>query len=600
MIKIERNRIILGVLVSMMLIILPKGAWAEDNINWSSYLEEKINEGYEVELYQDMEMLNKERVDKRQDIEHTLRASDNALPESFNTLRSVDDEKMDNMDTFNKEIAAKQQQKKQVVSNITAFRYVKHTDGSVVYSKNGLTARIEDLRIVDELGNISYENRYNFQYNDKRLLVSYEADRTDELGNVTHIKWYGAQYTPDSLWYANYETNANKNLLEYYTEEVDAAGNVRVARWEAHEYDGKLVKSFSQEIDDSVYGKTSFTRSHIEYYKNDYERPTAYYEEGIGRDGYEYSLKKENITYNNGRKNQVTGYHEEMTRFYPEGGYEKVTTDAKFNYQPIPHPFGPDVEDPDPDRIAESIITTTTEHTDGSNKTETTSTKYEYNGNNQLVGASGLQEFQGQGAKWWEFKDSQGHQLCRTEDDDGNVSYFYIDPLTNEVVFVAEEEVTATLQDGQKFNGTSTLAYEIFYGQPMASATTSTTHYYTPLTLQLIKTEESTTTYDNGLVNNFRRLLSTSQHSEATFVLQDDDGRPRSEVRDIDTIYLFAENGNLIDAFGVGTGSGYLLTDDYGWMEYTLDIAQEYEVIQGEAKQTESDEVQIYKQRVLY
>ena len=128
----------------------------------------------------------------------------------------------------------------------------------------------------------------------------------------------------------------------------------------------------------------------------------------------------------------------------------------------------------------------------------------------------------------------------------------------------------------------------------MAKESYSTTQYYSPGDGSLVSTQETTRSFTNGLVNNLRRLLSTSDHSVTTYTKTDPDGNPQYSLNDVITDYIHAENGNLVDAIGIGTGSGYLLTED-GWMAYDSDISADYSIYLGEAMQDHYQEVKDYK-----
>jgi hypothetical protein len=252
------------------------------------------------------------------------------------------------------------------------------------------------------------------------------------------------------------------------------------------------------------------------------------------------------------------------------------------------------VEELDPNKLLEAIITTTTESPDGSARTETTTTAYNYDADNQLIGASGHTEFSGQEADWWEFKDIEGHTLRRHEDEEGNITYSYVDPETKETIIVSEDQVIATLKDGNRYNGASDIQYEILYGKPMAKQIDTTTSYYHAENLSLISIQKSTVIHTNGLVNNLRRVLSTQTNNETTYVSTDYEGRPQKEIQDFVTTYVYADNGNLIDAFGEGTGSGYEFNEEKGWTNYTSTIEIDYQIILGEARQKEFIETKHY------
>ncbi|MBU4589887.1 MAG: hypothetical protein KKG01_03080, partial [Candidatus Omnitrophica bacterium] len=134
---------------------------------------------------------------------------------------------------------------------VSEFKYVLNKDGSRVNYIDGLPSSIQNERIVDALGQASIKNTWDMKYDERRLLVSYNADMTDHLGRVTTIDWSGATYTPDSVFYADDTTNANKLLTGYHQEITDHEGNVTVIDWSGATYDGKDLKSYHEEIVDS-------------------------------------------------------------------------------------------------------------------------------------------------------------------------------------------------------------------------------------------------------------------------------------------------------------------------------------------------------------
>ncbi len=560
---------------------------------YREYLDNKIKYGYDIEIFTALENRQKERINKKNQIEEMVSDSYQAGSSSAYEIQESQTEKIENARILNTEIAQQRIQRLQVASAQTEFNYVKHSDGKTVYSQDGLTRRIENERVVDEFGNLIIKDTHNMQYNDKRLLISYEAILTDILGNTTYLYWYGADYTADSLFYGGPDTNANKNMTKYYLKEIDSAGNAKLTHWQALSYDGKLLRAFHQKIEDSIYGKTEFTRSNITYKNNNPELVSSFHEKGIGNDNLAYTSNRTNIKYND--KKQITAYHEEIITTQIDDTQIKTIIDAQFKYLPVPHQFGPDVEEPDPDRLSESIITTTTINPDGSKRTETTTTSYNYDTRQQLSGASGKSSFVGQEASWYEYTDSEGHILSRNKDEDGNVTYSYVNPQTLEIVIVPEEEVTITLKDGIKYSGTSEIQYEILYGKPMTSKAHSITSYYDPETLTLFKTEESTITYNNGLVNNLRRLLDTIEHTEISYPQIDPENSHR-RISDIATTYLYGQKGNLIDAQGTGTAHGWEYSDERGFFHpYDSKITIKYVVILGTPLQEEYLEEKTYK-----
>lgn len=562
---------------------------------YREYLSGKIQNGYYVEVFTKIDMRQKEKVNKRNQVEEILEFSYRAGPDSSNEIWGAENLKAESADKINAEIATQRQQRLQVAAAQGEFSYIPYSDGKVVYFTDGLATQVKNERVIDEFGNVSIKNTFNMQYNDKRLLTSYEATLKDNLGNISQLFWYGVSYTPDSVFYGNKDTLANKNISNYYLKEIDSAGNVKLTRWQAVSYEGRLLRAFSQTIEDSIYGNASFTRSNITYEGNNPERPSSYYEEGVGTDGLSYRLDRTN-TYND--KDQITGYYEISRITQVDGAVSIVTTDAKLKYLKVGRQFGPDVEEPDPDRLLESLITTTVENADGSFRTETTTTKYNYTLNQQLIDAVGSTEFTGQESDYWEYKDRQGHILGRQEDENGNVIYSYVDPDTLKVVIVNPNEITATLEDGFKYKGSSITQYENLYGRLLTKKVDSKTYYYRSNISEesLREVETSTFNYTNGLINNLQRALYRDEHTETTYAYDPDNSHKRTT--DISLKYEYDDKGNLVDLTqvpGTGRGSGWENEPERGWWgEYVSEITREYEVIWGKPVETYSKEDKEY------
>ncbi|MFH0913017.1 MAG: hypothetical protein V1884_01875 [Candidatus Omnitrophota bacterium] len=563
--------------------------WAEDYPagflapGYRDYILQKTQNGYYVDIFTRIDLRQKERVSKRNQVEEILGYSYQATPIAANGIVSAEYQQKYNIDDVKRVIIQTRQERNKVASAnyASGYTYLPYSDGKIEYFKDGLAIRIENERVVDEFGNVSHKNTYNMQYSDKRLLTSYEASLKDILGNITKLSWSGT-YTADSVFYGGPNTKANKNINGYTLKEIDSAGNVKATRWDALSYEGKLLCAFSQTIEDSVYGKASFTRSKITYAGNDPAQMTSYHEEGIGTDNLAYTLDRTDIAYNG--KGQVAAYHEEITTTQVDGKQVKTKTDAQFKYLDLGNNFGPDVE-PDPDRLLETIMTTTTENPDGSSRIDTANTTYHYNAAGQLTGTSGQGQFKGREAKWYEYKDVAGRILSRSVDKDGVVTYTYVDPDTKNTVTVSEDQVTATLKDGKEFKGvqTSEVQFENTFGRPMAKEGDYVTVYLDPADDGIIKIEHSTITYTNGLVNNLPRLLSSQEYTIASSPQIDSDNT-REEIRDISTVYQYDNKGNLIDAQGAGAGSGWEYSGEKGWSgQYTSIITIEYEIVSGRA-----------------
>jgi hypothetical protein len=554
---------------------------------YRNYLTEKIQNGYFVEIFANLDMRQLERVDKRNEIEKILGYSYEAGPQTTNNILATDYQTAYNSATLKIEIGQQRQQRQQIASAELAegFNYLPHSDGRIDYFKDGLLIASVNERVVDQLGNVSLKNTYNIQYNDNRLMISYDATIKDNLGNVTQQSWYGATYSADSIFYGGKDTNANKNLTEYYLKETDSAGNVRLSHWQALSYDGKCVRAFHQRIEDSVYGISDFTRSNITYCNNDPDYASSYHEEGIGTDGLSYSADRSNIKYNG--SGQLTAYHEVVLLTQPDGTVSKITVDATFKYADVPNQFGPDVES-DPSRMLESIITSTTEGADGSIRNETTTTTYGYDSGLRLISASGVSQLSGQEADWYEYSDAQGHILTKGTDADGNTIYFYTDPETSEEFYVSADQVKTTVKEGNKYQGTTYTAYELVYGAPMAKETHSRLYFYGENISagELLRIEDSSVTYTNGLVNNLRRALSIQEHNETTYPLTDPQNTHKT-IRDSSSTYVYAVNGNLVDFLSSGASEGWEYSPTRGWYnQYTSTFREDYDIILGKPART--------------
>lgn len=555
---------------------------------YREYLSGKIQSGYYVEVFTRIDMRQKERVHKRNQVEEILEFSYRAGPESTNGILTTQLQHTENSHNLKTEINQQRQQREQGASAQGAFTYIPYSDGKKVYFQDGLAHHIENERVVDEFGNVTYRNSYNYQYDDNRLLTSFEADIKDVLGNITHIRQYAMKYSADSLFYGNKDTHANKNIIEYFLEETDPAGNKKVTHFSGGSYEGKLLRAFSQDIEDSIYGNTTFTRSGITYENGNLERIKSYREEGMGTDGLAYTLTRNNITYKD--KDQITGYHEEIITTQVDASKTRTVIDAEFKYLGVAHQFGRDAEEPDPDILLESIITTSVENADGSFRTETTTTKYNYTPSQQLIDAVGHSEFSGRESDYWEYKDRQGNILGRMEDKDGNVTYSYVDPDTLETVIVDPDEVTATLKDGFKYKGTSQTQYENLSGKLLTKKVDSETHYYRSEISdeQLQRAQTSTVNYTNGLVNNLQRALYMDEHTQTTYPYDPDNSHKRTT--ELSLKYEYDEKGNLVDLTqvpGTGRASGWEISETRGWWgEYVSEITREYEVILGKPKET--------------
>jgi len=593
------EKTIIGV-ITMSLLLSPSAlVWCGDypvgylGPGHGEYLNNKIQNGYYVEVFTDLEGRQEERVNKRNQIKELVSHSYQANYDSAYGILKANYLISQNAQEINWTIQQNQNRSEENASNLTEFKYIKYSDGKIVNFKEGLPSSIENERVVDEFGNLSIKHTYNMKYNFERLLTCYEADLKDNLGNITHIFCYGITYSPDSVFYGGYDTSANKNETEKYIKEIDSAGNVRLTHWKALSYDGKLLRAFSQEIEDSIYGKTSFIRSNIKYENNNYRRISSYHEEGVGANGLAFETRRNINAYND--KDQEIEFDEETTIFNEDGTIrELIKTTGKLEYIPAINTFGPDVETPALDILSASTITTSVISPDGSTRTETLITKYDYDKNQKLISASGESVFRGQEASWWQYTDKHGNPLRRSVNAQGQVTYSYLNPGRDKIINIPEEDVISTLKDGNAFEGASKIQFEILSGKPMKSRVDSKILYYCPHSRELLRTDVSTATFTNGLVNNLQRNLKSREHTESTFTQVDEQGNPQTEIKDITTHKVYWENGNLYNAYATGRGFGYELTD-VGWWSYESDIDIKYKVFLGVPEQMQYRETKYYK-----
>ena len=136
-------------------------------------------------------------------------------------------------------------------SGVSGFSYIKYNDGKTAWMKDNLPEKIVNEIVKDKDGHTTLRNTYNMVYNDKRLLISYDADVTDNKGNKTTIDWRNASYTNDSVFYANDDTVANKHLTNYVETVTDqTTGNRVVTTFENPVYDGKNMVSYATLVQD--------------------------------------------------------------------------------------------------------------------------------------------------------------------------------------------------------------------------------------------------------------------------------------------------------------------------------------------------------------
>jgi hypothetical protein len=578
-----------------MLLIIPGFVRAEDypseyvGPGYREYVADKIQNGYYVEEFTKIDLRQKERVNKRNQIEQILGFSSQAMTSSSEAIVTDAYVQQQGSNSLKEDIAKQRQQRLQAASAQGEFTYMPHSDGKIEYFTDGLVTRVTNEKTFDEFGNESSKNTYNMQYNDKRLLMSSESDVKDNLGNISRVFWKGT-YTADSVFYASDDTNANKSLLEYTTEEIDHAGNARITEWKSIAYEGKCVSAFSQTISDSIYGTTTFVRSDLEYENNDPKKATSYHEEGVGTDGLSYILDRTNIEYKN--KDQVTVYDDELTTIQLDGSKSTTKVHAKLKYLSVGNDFGDDTEAP-PDRLFETAFTTLTKNVNGSFRVERTVTTNTYDESNKLIGATAKSEFSGKEEKWYDFKDSQGNTLTRTDGENGTETFSYIDADTKETVVVAPEEVITTLRDGSYYEGTQETAYEVLFGKLLSSNAASLTSFFSAEDGTILRTEDTKTTFKNGLVNNIQKLLSSEESTKIAYPVLDPEDK-YSETGTVSTTYFYDSKGNLTGASGTGNNQGHEYREN-GWaFPYTSIVTVDYEVILGKPLEKSTTEEKTY------
>ncbi|MDD5669569.1 MAG: hypothetical protein PHE58_06025 [Candidatus Omnitrophica bacterium] len=554
------------------------------------YLDGKIQFGYYVDTFVHVNRRQEERVSKRKQIEDVISGASQAAPQANFAIFSDKANLRQQAERLNAQIQSDIQKGKQNSAANGEFKYIKNSDGKFEYFTDGLPTTILNERVVDELGNVVLKDTHNMKYNDSRLLTSYDATSKDNLGNISRQSWTG-KYTPDSVFYGSDFTNANKLFTEYTVKEIDPAGNTRSTEWKAGNYDGKLLRAFSQKIEDSIYGKMSFTRSGIEYANNDPKKPFSYKEEGIGTDELFYSTDRTCTSYNG--KNQITGYHETITNTQIDGTKSVTDVNSKLTYLTVDQIYK-DVE-ADPDRLLVNYTEATVLNADGSTRKETSTTKYLYDNTKTLTDASTHSDFTGKEPQWFSLKDKDGNTLSTMQKDDGTTEYFYINCATKEKVTVAESDVTKKLEDGNSYTGFADTKYQILYGKPMSSSVYSLISHFSAADGSLFKVDDTTTTFSNGLVNNMQRQLNSHESTRMMYPYLDSDNS-HIETLNITTTNVYDNLGNLKDGYGIGTHTGYEFSPESTWIsQYTADVEVSYEVILGKLLREGSKEVRHYQ-----
>ncbi|MFA5101377.1 MAG: hypothetical protein WC547_10870, partial [Candidatus Omnitrophota bacterium] len=585
------------------------------------YLSQKISYGYFIEVYSHFDALAKSKVDRRNGIEDLVVSSyktDSLANIAVADVKFNQDYAQHVMAT---EFAQRSGRGTQIANTYTLNTYLPHSDGSVEYFKDGLLARVDNQRSVDEFGNVSYKNLRDFIYAaNRRLMLSHEYDRTDSMGNVTHGV-FSCTYTADSVFYGGDNTNANKNYQSYTVTETGHTGRVTTTTWTALKYEGKYLRESIQVDTDSLLGTRSLHRSNIQY-----SAPgaiTSYDEYGVinhieGEEGtdvpYTYYLHRYNIEY--GSRGQTTSYDQTMFEMPPDTAswtddmskWTKITSHVTMEYAETPNQFGQDV-DPDQGRLLKQTTTSNVENPDGSYRDETGTVEYTYDDNYNLIGASASGTFSGLASDWISYTDGDGNQLSKSikhdkdgniiKDGNGNIVYEYSywvyneDAKTTERIIVATtadetdpgftSQVTATVVAGAHYTGTSETAYEIMCGMPVATESHSTTSYLGAAdddeNNPVVTVSDTTTTYTYGLVANTVKLLETNETIVTSQPELDPDGSHQT-TRTVKTVYTYNETtGALENVEGTGTETGWQYSESQGFNnQYTSDITVAYEV----------------------
>lgn len=220
---------------------------------------------------------------------------------------------------------------------------------------------------------------------------------------------------------------------------------------------------------------------------------------------------------------------------------------------------------------------------------------YSYDANGALTGATGTESIEGQESPWWEYKDAAGHMLTKKADG----TYYYVDPVTNSEIAVAEGSVTKTLKVGSSYAGQMKLEFVLVNGEAKVSRRVGDIVYKDSNGKEtLTRHIDTLNTYDSEGKLTMSRSWQTDTYPE-TYKYVDENGKQVDSgtklfrAQYIETHYEYNADGSLAKVKGFGNGWGLVLTSD-GYMVYTSDIAIEYEVINGIARQTKFEESSFY------
>ncbi|MBN1913093.1 MAG: hypothetical protein JW788_01695, partial [Candidatus Omnitrophica bacterium] len=336
MIKKTKTQKIIVILFCLGIVFRPYGtSRADDGVpayiggGFREYLNDKIQNGYFVEVFSRLDSRLKTRVDKRNQVEELLGYSYSTLPLINQEIEMTADQKEDTSRQFSIAVSQQRNQREQNAATTGEFHYVIYEDGQKDFFKDGLLMRSENERVSDEFGNISLKNTDNIQYNDQRLMTSYDAVITSAFGQVKKIRFEGATYTDDSVFYGSGKSNAGRNMTYYRMTETDFLGNVSQITWKADGYLGKFLQGYTEERNHDVYGYQYVHRYNIEYDSGNSDMPTSYYEDGI-KNGLSYTLERSEIKYVERKEKSplLVEYTEKYTDMY---GNVSVTH-AKFKF----------------------------------------------------------------------------------------------------------------------------------------------------------------------------------------------------------------------------------------------------------------------------
>ena len=126
-------RLLILAMIIMNLILLPSLALSQDypagylGPGHREYLNDKIRGGYHVEVFTDLENRQKERVNKRNQIETIVNSSYQANLNSAHGIFEASSQRERNSQEINWSVEQSQGRAEQNATNQTEFKYIKHT-----------------------------------------------------------------------------------------------------------------------------------------------------------------------------------------------------------------------------------------------------------------------------------------------------------------------------------------------------------------------------------------------------------------------------------------------------------------------------------------